>query len=182
MSQDTGLIKRGLLLLAMMSALVVVVLVIIFQRPTATLPGTDQRPELLAASIVRTDTAFPGAVAWHAIVQMGEAFPSTEGWKVRYNAAGALARKGSTQVPWDIILEMLDENRQMRAALRRRRARVVVRAAVVAGNAEGLVGEDGARIEKARDLDQPAPQRAHVAHREALVRAESLLQSNVELP
>src|SRR5205085_11327222 len=71
-------------------------------------------PELLSASLVRTGTAFPGAVAWLDIYKIGEAFPSAEGWKIRYNAAGALARRGSAQVPWEILVEMLDENRQLR--------------------------------------------------------------------
>jgi hypothetical protein len=113
MSQDAGLIKRGLFLLALLSALATVLLVILFQRPASTLPAPTPRPELLAASLVRSGTAFPDAIAWPQIYQIGEAFPSPAGWNVRYNAAGALARRGSSQVPWEILLEMLDEDRQM---------------------------------------------------------------------
>jgi hypothetical protein len=114
MSQDSGLIKRGFFLLALMSALVVVVLLIIFQRAAPTLPASEQRPELLSACLVRSGAAFPGAVAWLDMYRIGEAFPSAEGWMIRYNAAGTLARRGSAAVPWDILLEMLDENRQLR--------------------------------------------------------------------
>ncbi len=113
MSQDAGLIKRGLILLGLMSAMVVVLLTIILQRPVSALPAATQRPELLAALLVRSDAAFPGAVAWSGIYQLGEAFPSSPGWLIRYNAAGALARRGSPNVPWDILGEMLDETRQM---------------------------------------------------------------------
>jgi hypothetical protein len=43
---------------------------------------------------------------------------SSAGWEVRYNAALALARRGSTHVKdpevWDTMLEMLDEEQQLR--------------------------------------------------------------------
>ena len=112
--QDSGLVKRGFFLLALMVGLVAVVLVILFQRPGAATPHTLQRPELLAASLVRFDVTFPGSIGWSTIAQLGEAFPSAEGWRIRYNAATTLARRGSDQVPWPIFLEMLDEDRQMR--------------------------------------------------------------------
>jgi hypothetical protein len=114
MSQDTGLVKRGFVLLAAMSVLVIVVLIIIFQRTVPAMPLSGERPELLSACLIRTGTAFPVAVAWLDIYKIGEAFPSAEGWKIRYNAAGALARRGSADTPWEILLEMLDENRQLR--------------------------------------------------------------------
>lgn len=114
MSQDTGLIKRGLLLLAMMAALVVVLLVVIFQRTGGHVPAAMERPELSAVALVRTDIAFPGSVSWIGLYQFGEAFPTAPGWQIRYNAALALARRGSPNVPWDLFQEMLDEKRQMR--------------------------------------------------------------------
>jgi hypothetical protein len=43
---------------------------------------------------------------------------SPTGWEVRYNAALALARRGSSHVKdaavWDSLLEMLDEDQQLR--------------------------------------------------------------------
>jgi hypothetical protein len=114
MPQDTGLVKRGFLLLAAISALVIVVLLIIFQRAVPTATPSVERPELLTTGLVRTGVTFPGAVAWRDIYKIGEAFPSAAGWKIRYNAAGALARRGSADVPWDTLLEMLDEQRQLR--------------------------------------------------------------------
>jgi hypothetical protein len=113
MSQDSGLIKRGLFLLALMSALVIVLLVIMFQRTTSVLPATVDRPELTAAVLAQAGTAFPGGVSWASLLQLQEAFPTPVGWLIRYNAAATLARRGSANVPWDMVLEMLDENRQM---------------------------------------------------------------------
>jgi len=51
MSQDTGLIRRGLLLLVVMSILVAVVLSIMFQRPQQALPVEQGRAEYCAASL-----------------------------------------------------------------------------------------------------------------------------------
>src|SRR5437868_11926739 len=113
MSQDTGLIQRGFFILALMCVLMVVVLSILFQRSVSTPPPSGERPEFMAALLVRSDTAFPAAVSWPGLYQIGEAFPSASGWQIRYNAAAALARRGSSQVPWSVLLEMLDENRQL---------------------------------------------------------------------
>jgi hypothetical protein len=114
MSQDTGLVKRGFLLLALMSALAVVILVIVFRTPAPGRPASEQRPELSSSCLVAAGSPFPGAVAWLDFYRISEAFPSAEGWMIRYNAAGTLARRGSAAVPWDILLEMLDEHRQLR--------------------------------------------------------------------
>jgi hypothetical protein len=85
MSEDTGLAKRGLLLLGAMTAIVTVVLVILFNRTGAEAP-------------VAPDGGDPSAV----------------GWVIRYNAAAALARRGSDNVPWPLYRELLDEKQQMR--------------------------------------------------------------------
>jgi hypothetical protein len=113
MAQDNGLVKRGLFLLALMATLIVVVLSVVFQRPATSLPAFASRPELTAALLARPDVPFPGAVDWPALVQIAETFPSRAGWQIRYNAAGALARRGSPNPPWGVLLEMLDEDRQM---------------------------------------------------------------------
>lgn len=113
MAQDNGLVKRGLFLLVLMSGLVIVVLAILFQRADTKLPAAMPRPELLTSTLVQTDTAFPANVTWLGVQQIGEAFPSGPGWRIRYNAAAALARRGSPSVPWAILIEMLDEDRQM---------------------------------------------------------------------
>src|SRR5581483_8325157 len=114
MSQDTGLIRRGLLLLAMMSALVTVVLTSMFQRPRQALPVEQGTPEYLAATLVTPASAYPASLGWAALYQVGDASPSATGWEIRYNAAWALARLGSDRVPWTLFREMLDEQRQMR--------------------------------------------------------------------
>lgn len=85
MSQDTGLAQRGLLLLGLMTAIVTVVLIIMFNRAAPEVPvAADDGP------------------------------PSAVGWEIRYNAAAALARRGSDRVPWERFAEMLDEKQQMR--------------------------------------------------------------------
>jgi hypothetical protein len=40
--------------------------------------------------------------------------PSPKGWQIRYNAAIALAVKGSKKVPFRELTEMLDENKQLK--------------------------------------------------------------------
>ncbi len=77
------------------------------------MPTSSPRPELLATALIQTDAAFPANVAWLDIHQIGEAFPSSAGWRIRYNAATTLARRGSQNVPWAVLVEMLDEDRQM---------------------------------------------------------------------
>jgi hypothetical protein len=114
MSQDSGLIQRGLVLLALMCILVVVVLSIMFQRPVQATPADDGRPELLVAGLAVPGGSFPATIAWPALYQLGQQLPSAIGWEVRYNAAWALARRGSERVPWKLFREMLDEKRQMR--------------------------------------------------------------------
>jgi hypothetical protein len=84
---DSGFVRRGFLMLAGMTILVGIVLAILFWKPAA-LPVTI--PADLPAE------------------------PSAPGWKVRYNAAIALARRGSAKTPWPILREMLDDGRQLR--------------------------------------------------------------------
>jgi hypothetical protein len=40
--------------------------------------------------------------------------PSRKGWQIRYNATVALLVKGSKRIPFDNVLEMLDENVQLK--------------------------------------------------------------------
>ncbi len=40
--------------------------------------------------------------------------PSSKGWQIRYNATVALLVKGSKHIPFKDLLEMLDENQQLR--------------------------------------------------------------------
>ena len=83
--EDKGLILRGLLLLAAVGIIITAVLAIIFWRPTTE----------------------PTAV------KFDEKAPSAPGFDIRYSAATALARRGSTAVPWPLLREMLDERQQL---------------------------------------------------------------------
>ena len=83
--EDKGLILRGLLLLAAIGIIITAVLAIIFWRPTT-------EPTM---------------------VKLDDTKPSAPGYDVRYSAATALARRGSSAVPWPLLREMLDERQQL---------------------------------------------------------------------
>ena len=85
--EDKGLVLRGLALLAFIAGVVALVLAIIFWRPQPVGPSVR----------------IPANLA-----------PSAPGWEIRYNATATLARRGSAQVPWPVMREMLDEPQQMR--------------------------------------------------------------------
>jgi hypothetical protein len=84
---DSGFVRRGFLMLAGMAILVSVVLAILLWKPAA--PPAEIRTDLPAQT-------------------------SAPGWQVRYNAAIALARRGSAKTPWPLLREMLDEGQQLR--------------------------------------------------------------------
>ncbi|MCI0638971.1 MAG: hypothetical protein L0Y72_31780 [Gemmataceae bacterium] len=112
--EDSGLVKRGLLLLGLMIALVVVVLTVMLRRNPSKTPVESPPVEAFVISLVRGDVAFPAGVHWANVFQAADHMPSPTGWDIRYTAASALARRGGDNVPWDVLAEMLDENRQMR--------------------------------------------------------------------
>ena len=113
--EDNGLILRGLLLFTAIGVLVAFVLGFLFLRPQPQVTATLQTPpEHTIPSALPHAGAFPANVSWYAIYQLGETMPSAPGWDIRYNAAIALARRGSASVPWPLIREMLDEQKQMR--------------------------------------------------------------------
>jgi hypothetical protein len=84
---DSGFVFRGFLLLGGMTILVLIVLAILFWKPPTPPPA------------IPTDLP---------------ADPSAPGWQVRYNAAIALARRGSASTPWPLLREMLDDKLQLR--------------------------------------------------------------------
>src|SRR5438105_2930369 len=107
--EDKGLVMRGLLLLTAIGILVAAVLAIVFWRPQTPPPAVEKPPEHFIPSVVLPPVGdFPCAVHWAAIAQLGQSLPSAPGFDIRYNAAVALARRGSDAVPWPLIREMLD--------------------------------------------------------------------------
>jgi hypothetical protein len=114
MEQDKGLTRRGLLLLALMAALAVVVLGVLFRGGDRAAPPARPRPEPVAVLAVSPGPVFLATLPWPALVRTAEDLPSPPGWKVRYSAAIALARRGSAHVPLDLLREMLDEERQLK--------------------------------------------------------------------
>jgi hypothetical protein len=86
-SDENGFVKRGFFLLGTMAGLTAIVMAILFYRPEQPLPIESKNLPAKA---------------------------SGDGWKIRYNATIALLRRGSDQVPWPIVREMLDENQQLK--------------------------------------------------------------------
>ena len=110
-NSDSGLVKRGFILLGLMAILVTTVLFIIFQGPRPTAASPAPRAEDFAWSVAAPTATFPANVSWGALYQLSAHVPSPPGWEVRYNAAATLARRGSDQVPWDVFGEMLNLRR-----------------------------------------------------------------------
>jgi hypothetical protein len=119
MAQDRGLVQRGLVLLLFMVALCALVVFMLVRRdnqpPEQTASDHQEMAVLIAPSIVPSiGVGFPANVHWPALVKLSEKLPSSLGWQIRYNAAIALARYGSSDVPFNILSDMLDEQLQMR--------------------------------------------------------------------
>ena len=105
--------QRGLLLLGGMTALVIVVLLIVLRNPDSPSKSTAARSDVVIPVVV-APAPFPATVNWPMFVQLRDQLPSDPGWEVRYNAAVTLARRGSAKTPWPVVLDMLDEDRQLR--------------------------------------------------------------------
>jgi hypothetical protein len=108
---DSGLIKRGFVLLVVMALLVTVVLFIVLQgrhRPVAETPAAA---EARAWSVAVPTAGFPANVSWGMMHEVATYLPSPVGWEIRQNAAATLARRGSDHVPWHMFREMLDVER-----------------------------------------------------------------------
>ena len=110
-NSDTGLVKRGFILLGLMALLVTTVLFILLQRPRTAAPAAALRAEDYAWAVAAPTAGFPANVSWGALYELSGYMPSPVGWEVRYNAAATLARRGSDRVPWTVFREMLDVKR-----------------------------------------------------------------------
>jgi hypothetical protein len=116
--KDSGLWKRGILLLALVGVIATVALVVALRRPSsAVTENAPVCPEFLTPMLCVPAAAgtapFPAAYNWGVLQQVAQNSPSPKGWEIRYNATLALARKGSPNLPFDIAAEMLDEKQQM---------------------------------------------------------------------
>ena len=108
---DTGLIKRGFVLLGVMVLLVSVVLFIMLQGRHPASTATTARATDYVWSVAAPMASFPANISWGALRGVAEFVPSPAGWEIRHNATATLARRGSDQVPWDVFHEMLDLHR-----------------------------------------------------------------------
>jgi hypothetical protein len=111
---ESGLAKRGLLLLGLMLAIVSVVGFVLFRPTSNPPPESDSHPELIAAALASLGACDPDQINWGALATLSQTLPSASGWQVRYNATLTLARRGSPKLPLAVLSEMLDEDRQMR--------------------------------------------------------------------
>jgi hypothetical protein len=118
MAQGLSLVQRGFLLLGGMLLIAGGVLGWMFFSPGGNNPaGTSARTadtQPVTAVVFVPSPGFPATVAWGQLAYLEGKLPSTPGWAVRYNAAIALARRGSQHVPWEVVREMLDEAQQLR--------------------------------------------------------------------
>jgi hypothetical protein len=108
---DSGLVKRGFVLLAILTLVVSVVLFILFQGRRSIAPATTARAENYAWSVAVPPATFPANISWGALHEVAAYVPSPAGWEIRHNAAATLARRGSDHVPWQLFREMLDLQR-----------------------------------------------------------------------
>jgi hypothetical protein len=87
----------------------------LLNRPGGGVAPKETVPAEWLALLGNTDAvSFPGSVDWPALAELPKVLPSGPGWEIRYNAALALARRGSKYLPLETVREMLDEPRQMR--------------------------------------------------------------------
>jgi hypothetical protein len=112
--QDSGLWKRGLVLLALMAALAGVVLYAVLHHSEPAYPPETARPEPVVLLVGSPAAGLAGGLSWVALYQLGELLPSSPGWEIRYNATLTQAGLGDPQVRLEVLREMLDEQRQLR--------------------------------------------------------------------
>jgi hypothetical protein len=117
---DSGLWKRGLVLLALVALIAGMALWATLWRQTPVTSTTEPIcPEFLTQMICSPASAsvapFPASINWGVLYQLGQSAPSSSGWQIRYNATLALARKGQLQETehFDTVCEMLDERQQL---------------------------------------------------------------------
>ncbi len=113
-NSGSGLVPRGLMLLGVLLVVMYLFWTLLVRGPQQELPTETRRPEVVATLIAAPDTGFPGTIPWPSLGKAAELMPSAPGWLVRYNATITLARRGSPEVPFAILAEMLDESLQMR--------------------------------------------------------------------
>lgn len=115
--EDKGLVVRGLLLLALIGCIVAFVLTILFWRSQPPASVEQAPPEqYIPLAVLPGVGPFPANISWAVLPMLADSLPSAPGWEIRYNAAAALARRGSPATPWPLLREMLDEKQQRRNA------------------------------------------------------------------
>jgi len=111
--QDSGLWKRGVVLLILVGAISAAALFFVLRLPSVN-PSAEKPMcnDIHKLTLATSFAPFPASVDWGLLYHMSKTEPSPKGWEIRYNAALALARKGNPDLPLDIMREMLDERRQ----------------------------------------------------------------------
>ncbi|MBM4071533.1 MAG: hypothetical protein FJ271_21750 [Planctomycetes bacterium] len=114
MPDESGMVKRGLLLLGMVGILAVAVLLILFRNRAPATPKVETPPEVLIGALIAPGAGFPMSINWVALQALGANLPSAPGWEIRYTATRVLAHRGSPKTPLPILCEMLDADQQQR--------------------------------------------------------------------
>jgi hypothetical protein len=112
--ENTRIVQRGLVLLAVVGAISLTVLIALLRRPGLGEQRVENRPAQAAAAFQAPMGNFPANLPWGALYQLGDALPSRPGWEIRYTATRVLANHGSPKIRLDVLCEMLDEQRQLR--------------------------------------------------------------------
>jgi hypothetical protein len=113
-AEDTRILQRGLVLLALVGAISVTVLIALLRRSGPAEQRSENGPAQAAAIFHASNAAFPANLPWAVLHEAGDALPSPPGWEVRYTATRVLANHGSAKIRLDVLCEMLDEHRQLR--------------------------------------------------------------------
>jgi HEAT repeat protein len=109
-----GLLVFGLMLVVLTAVWIGPRLLDLMRRGAQQAPVEKMLAEQLLTQLSVPGATFPSALNWPALAALDDALPSDDGWKVRYQATRALARRGSKAVRLDVLREMLDEERQLR--------------------------------------------------------------------
>jgi hypothetical protein len=113
-AENTRIVQRGLVMLALVGAIAVTVLFALFRRPGPDEGAAENLTAKAVAVFSVANAGFPANIPWAGLYDVGDALPSPTGWEVRYTATRVLANHGSEKLRLDVLCEMLDERRQLR--------------------------------------------------------------------
>src|SRR5262249_29776605 len=99
----SGMVQRGLILLALMIVLLVGGYFLLIHQSSPAPPPALIAPEPLIASLASPQASFPATISFAALPTLLANLPSSPGWSVRYNAVASQARRGEQEVGWSVV-------------------------------------------------------------------------------